>query len=90
MIASMFHAEMGVHARIKGHTTNADVLTASPVKDVTSSPSSAHVRMVLPVSKVKEHTSVSANLDLPEGIVKLISTIVNQTHVKTVEVALTR
>lgn len=87
MIVSIFHAEMVVHVKTKGHITNVDVRTASLAKGVTSLPSSAHVKMALPVSKVKGHTSVSANQGLLEGTVKQICTIVNQIHAKIVAVA---
>lgn len=81
---------MAVRARILALPSNVVVPVASPVNDVTSSPSNAHVRMAPRAWKVKGHTTACARVAIPEGIVKEMSTTVNPTHVKTVVGALTK
>ena len=75
---------MAVRARILVLPSNAVAQVASPVNDVMSSPSSAHVRMAQRVWKVKDHTTAFAKVVIPEGTAKEMSTTANLILVKTV------
>ena len=75
---------MAARARILVLPSSVVVPMASPVNAVTSSLSSAHVKMAPLVWKVKGHTTACARVAIPEGTVKEMSTTVNLTHVKTV------
>ena len=75
---------MAAHATILALPSSVVALLVSPVNDVTSSPSSAHVRMVLLALKVKGHTIASVRVAILEGTANEMSMTVNPTHVKTV------